>query len=204
MVQYLKEEVRARIDGAALDLFAAKGYQGATMAAIARVAGVSTGNIYRYYPGKEALFEAVLPDRFVRRFRALLTERLDAASGAGDIRDLPEEHHYWAAAGRLLDFTVAHRRETIVLLGKCGGTPYENVGREVVEELLAAAMSHAPALASRARARRPVAFDLEEIYRNYVSSLVRILERFEDGAEIREAVRTYESYHLGGLASLLP
>jgi AcrR family transcriptional regulator len=203
MVQYLKEDVRARIDEAALDLFAAEGYQGATMAGIAGAAGISTGNVYRYYAGKEDLFATVVPPRLVRRFRTLLAERLEAARGAGDVRDLPEGHDYWTAAGRLMDFTVSHRREMVVLLGKSAGTRYEHVGPEVVEEMVAAAKAHAPTLAERADASPAVSFDLEEIYRNYVASLVRILERFEDGEEIREATRTYERYHLGGLAGLL-
>jgi AcrR family transcriptional regulator len=203
MTQYLKEDVRARIDEAALDLFSAQGYQGATMAAIARAAGISTGNVYRYYSGKEALFETVVPPALVRRFRELLAERLGAARGMADVRDLPDSHAYWVAAGRLLDFTVRHRRETIVLLGNSAGTRYERVGREVVDELVDAAKAHAPSLASKAEARPAVAFDLEEIYRNYVASLVRILKRFADGKQIREATRTYERYHLGGLAGLL-
>lgn len=54
----LSPERRARIlEGAAL-VFARDGYEGASMAGIAREAAVSKGTLYNYYPGKSALFGA--------------------------------------------------------------------------------------------------------------------------------------------------
>lgn len=209
MTQYLKEDVRTRILDAALRELAAQGYEGATMAAIAAAADISTGNVYRYYGGKEKLFEAVVPPALVRRFRDLLSARLeaapepDAAEGTADVLDLDEEHPYWTAAGRLLDFAVEHRLETVVFLGRAAGTRYETVGEEVVDQLVRAAKEHSAALSRRVERSAALAFDLEEIYRNYVASLVRILERFHRPEDIREATRTYERYHLAGLATLL-
>lgn len=203
MTQYLKEDVRTRILDAALEQLAAQGYEGATMAAIAAAADISTGNVYRYYGGKEKLFEAVVPPALVRRFRDLLSARLEAAQDLDDVLDLDEEHPYWTAAGRLLDFAVEHRLETVVFLGRAGGTRYETVGEEVVDELVRAAKDHSPALSRRVERSAALAFDLEEIYRNYVASLVRILERFHRPEDIREATRAYERYHLAGLATLL-
>ena len=72
VAQYLKEEVQQRIDRAALETFAQEGFARATVAAIARRAAISTGNVYRYYPGKEALFEALLPPSFAEQLRELL------------------------------------------------------------------------------------------------------------------------------------
>lgn len=203
MTQYLKDDVRARILDAARREFAAQGYEGATMAAIATAADISTGNVYRYYRGKEKLFEAVVPPSLVGRFRDLLSARLEAAQELDDVLDLDEEHPYWTAAGRLLDLAVEHRLETVVFLGRAEGTRYETVGEEVVEELVRAAKDHSPALTRRVERSAALAFDLEEIYRNYVASLVRILERFHRPEDIREATRAYERYHLAGLATLL-
>ena len=55
-------KTRARILETALSLVREKGYDRATMRAMAREAGVSLGNIYNYYAGKEALltFPAVV------------------------------------------------------------------------------------------------------------------------------------------------
>jgi AcrR family transcriptional regulator len=61
---------RDRILEAALEVFAEKGLHGATMVEIARRAGLTGGALYRYYPGKEELFQAVI-DQHSGAFSAL-------------------------------------------------------------------------------------------------------------------------------------
>jgi len=51
------EQTRAAIVEAALRLFLENGYEATTMRAIAREAGVATGNAYYYYGSKEALIQ---------------------------------------------------------------------------------------------------------------------------------------------------
>ncbi|KHF35681.1 Nucleoid occlusion factor SlmA [Paenibacillus sp. P1XP2] len=60
MVQVLKEELRQAIVRHAQDEFAQHGYANASIKRIAANAGISVGNLYRYFPGKEALFETVV------------------------------------------------------------------------------------------------------------------------------------------------
>ncbi len=50
---------------AAMAAFAADGYEGATIADVARRAGVSPGLVVHYYRTKAELFEAVIEDRFL-------------------------------------------------------------------------------------------------------------------------------------------
>ncbi len=59
----LSPERRARILAGATEIFIADGYEGASMARIAETANVSKGTLYNYYPGKEALFGAVVRQR---------------------------------------------------------------------------------------------------------------------------------------------
>jgi AcrR family transcriptional regulator len=48
-------DVRAKVERAALALFAAKGVDGVSIAEIAQMAGVSQGALYRHYPSKEEM-----------------------------------------------------------------------------------------------------------------------------------------------------
>ncbi len=85
--------VQARIDSildAAMPLFATKGIERTTMQEIASDAGLSTGAVYRYFPGKEQLLEAVF-NRSIERERALFARasaeaptRLDALARVGE------------------------------------------------------------------------------------------------------------------------
>ncbi|MGH3556630.1 MAG: TetR/AcrR family transcriptional regulator [Mycobacterium sp.] len=57
-------ELRRGVLAAAADLFAHDGFDGATMAGIAGVSGRSLKVLYAAFPGKQKLFEAVMPDRY--------------------------------------------------------------------------------------------------------------------------------------------
>src|SRR6201982_3807108 len=56
----LAGDVKARILNAAQRVFLKKGYQGASLDEIAEGAPASKPTIYSHFPGKEALFEAVV------------------------------------------------------------------------------------------------------------------------------------------------
>ncbi|GAA4982812.1 TetR/AcrR family transcriptional regulator [Actinopolymorpha pittospori] len=69
---------RARVLDAAESVFAADGLS-AAMEDIARTAGVGVGTIYRHFPTKDALFEAIIVNRYER-----LADDADALSAAKD------------------------------------------------------------------------------------------------------------------------
>ncbi len=200
MPQVLKDEVEQRIRDAALAEFAEGGFGTARMSDIARRAGVSAGNIYHYFPGKQALFEAVVPGTLARRLRALLEERVRASATQEGAR--PETGTPWGeAAEATVSFALENPRATVILLGRAEGTAYAGLAEEVVGMLVRAAVSRVE------RAGRVVPetlrFDVEQAYRAYVAAWVRILERFADPAAFREALAGYERYHLEGLRALL-
>jgi AcrR family transcriptional regulator len=56
----LPDERPAQILDAALDVFASKGFQAATMQEVAEAAGITKGTIYLYFPGKTELFLATV------------------------------------------------------------------------------------------------------------------------------------------------
>ncbi|MFI1763099.1 TetR/AcrR family transcriptional regulator [Streptomyces sp. NPDC020800] len=57
------EERRAEIVGAALEVIAARGYRGASLAAVAERVGLTQQGLLHYFPTKDALLVAVLQER---------------------------------------------------------------------------------------------------------------------------------------------
>lgn len=53
---------RRQIVDAAATVFATKGFEGATTAEICRAAGISSGNLFHYFPNKRAVFRAVFEE----------------------------------------------------------------------------------------------------------------------------------------------
>ena len=76
------EETRERLRDAAVRVFELKGYEGATVAQIAREAGVSSGAIYAHYAGKAELLVDALRAHRQRAVAAVLASdgRTDAAT----------------------------------------------------------------------------------------------------------------------------
>jgi AcrR family transcriptional regulator len=199
MPQIRKPEIDDRLARAALEVFARDGYEGATIAAIAARAGVSTGNVYRYHASKEALFRAVVPDALVHRFRALLEARLETARGVRTLADEPPES-YLLASAELLGFTVEHRLAVLIVLGRADGSRHAAVRAEVETQLVAAALRHAK---ERKKQGEPIRFALRRIYAGFLDTMVEALATFEEPARLRAAVEAFTAYHLAGLRRLL-
>lgn len=62
MAQVLKEEVRHSILNAARRSFIEYGYSNSTVRQIAKGAQITVGNVYRYYSGKEDIYQAIIAD----------------------------------------------------------------------------------------------------------------------------------------------
>ena len=58
--------VKTKVERAAVDLFAANGFDGVSIADIAAAAGVSQGALYRHYPSKEELAWALFSTAYLR------------------------------------------------------------------------------------------------------------------------------------------
>ncbi len=98
------ERSRTQILSAALRLFSSQGYRGTNMREIAEAAGVSTGNVYHQFKGKEAVFQTLLDDYAVMVASPDYPFNTAVAEGA-----FPEDLEKLAAAVRLgLEQTRAH------------------------------------------------------------------------------------------------
>lgn len=79
--QHVQRQKRAAIVTAATELFLANGYDGTSLASVARAAGVSTATLFKRFPTKADLFDAIVTGQWVQESREA---RLP---GAGDPRN---------------------------------------------------------------------------------------------------------------------
>ena len=200
MAQRLKDDVRQRLVDAALDAFVLSGWRGARLADIAAAAGVSTGNVYRYFPDKDAVLAAAVPPALAAGLLRLLRRRVRDLATLDDWRRANVDGN--PSVDALLDFWIANRRAVIVLLGRADGSPLGHV-----RPLVAAELTRMAARWQRAHTDRPVPpetrFVLRRIFEGTVEMIVAILAEHEDPAAIREAFRAFWRFQLAGLQSLL-
>jgi AcrR family transcriptional regulator len=197
-MQVLKPELRVRALEAAEAEFAEAGYRGATMANIAARAGMSTGNLYRYFRNKDALFETLFPASFANELLRLLRKRVGSLVDAEDLTDLgaPAQED----AGALLDFWIANRLKVIVLLDRAEGSVHEDFRRRFVDALIQPSLKKLRAEAGGRRVGGPARLVIETLFDNTVRMVVAILESDDDPEAIAAAFAGFWSYQLAGLA----
>lgn len=203
MAQRLKEEVQLRIGAAALHVFAGQGFEQAKLAAIARDAGVSTGNLYRYYGSKEALFLDVVPRDQAARFLRLLRARVRAIPAADRWAVQTARHNPEAQA--LLRFIVEQREVVLVLLAGAAESPLAHV-RGLVEryfEDMANGLAQGLRGPGRRAPREVPRVVLRQVFVATLDMIVAILREAKDGAAIEQAFEAFWRYQLNGLQALL-
>jgi AcrR family transcriptional regulator len=200
MPQVLKDSVRARIHAAALEVFAARGFGGASMSAIAARAGVATGNLYRYHANKEALFAALISQELVRRFEALLDQSVLALSHL--TTDGPPVHE-GPAGEELLRFWIEHRLEVVILLDRAAETPFASFGERFVARLVALTVAQLRAAHPGVRIPGAARLVLTHIFENTRRTIAAILEGSADERSIREGIAAFRAYQIHGLRGLM-
>jgi AcrR family transcriptional regulator len=201
MPQVLKDEVRAHILDGALAVFARDGFESATMASIARAAGVGAASIYRYYESKGELFDAVITPELAKRFQSLLRRRVSALARntlRGDSAD--------DAGGDMLQFWIENRLAVVVLLDRAAGTPHAQYGEHFVELLtrhtIAELHANRPGPGPGLELGAPQRFVLRAIFENTRRLLASVLAHHSDPDELREAIETFWCYQVAGLRGL--
>lgn len=115
---------RTQIVDGARRVFLAEGYEGASMAGIAREAGVSKGTLYVYFTNKEALFSAVAEEA-CRRQGDSVFDMLEAPGTAAEL--LP-------AFGRhFMDFLLSDRTTGLRRLVTAESQKFPELGRVFYE-----------------------------------------------------------------------
>jgi AcrR family transcriptional regulator len=204
MVQTLKDEIRENIDAAALDVFSKKGFRDTTMADIAKGAGVSVGNIYRYYKGKEDLFYSLIKPDFIEELKSLLGAKMKTADGMElyRMRDYDPMNMRDIA---LKDFFSENRLKTIIVMDKNEGTRYEGFKEELVRFITETSLQYVDTMKDKRRiALSEVNVDLLKIvYSNLYSAVVEILKIYKDVEDIYDAYENLLDYHFFGIVKLM-
>ncbi len=180
-MQIRKTEIDEKIKAAARREFLERGYAGASIQRIVAYAEVSVGNFYRYYTGKDDLFDAVVGSvsKFIPKFVADL-------AGTITVLDMPLEQFSSFMAKEMCRVFRRHKDELNILLHGAAGTEYSDF-REVVEQLVCGIIVRRNfgerALGVHERMLANVAAS------GYMSGVVELLREEWTESEFNEAVR---------------
>ena len=196
MPQVLKPEVRARILRAGLEVFAAQGYLGATMNAIAEQAELGAASLYRYFPSKAELFEAAITPDLAAQFERLMEQRVRALAEQSSKAPFKPNQDYGA---EMLDFWLEHRLAVVVLLDRAQGSSYEHYGERFVALLLKSTLEQIRNAGSNVQITAAARLVLTRIFENTRTTLATILAHSDNPRVLREAIEAFWSYQIPGL-----
>jgi AcrR family transcriptional regulator len=150
-VQVLKDDIREAILRIAKNWFLDKGYDKTSMKEIAREVDVSVGNIYRYYPNKEALFLGVLAPTSQALTLLLSDHEASSEASPGSSGFLGE------LSGVLSRLLLEHRDGLLLLYYRSEGTPLEEAKEKLIVQLTEHVYEHVRGLPVDERAAKPLA-----------------------------------------------
>ena len=121
------------IQRAALAEFLDKGFLGASLRQIVKIAGVTTGAFYGYFSSKEALFASLVEPHAA----ALMGRFMEAQTSFADLAEEEQPKHMGEASGDYVDWMVdyicQHRAPVKLLLCRAEGTSYQRFVHNMVE-----------------------------------------------------------------------
>ncbi len=132
----LNDELAAKILDAAKKEFLEKGYRNASMRSIAAAVNATTGAIYRYYNGKEALFEALAAapaEEFFQRYKSY-SDNFSKQSLDMQLTTLPQISDKPNGEIELLMKYIYEHYDAFKLIACCSvGTGYESYVERLTE-----------------------------------------------------------------------
>jgi AcrR family transcriptional regulator len=124
-MQVLKDEMRKRIFEAAIKEFSDKGFVNASMRDIAKGAGMTVGNLYRYFKDKEALFYNVVGPAYESLMK-LVKKSIEIVNRSFD------NSFFEFLAEQILKISKEHKIELLILFEGSTGTKYERAKEDMV------------------------------------------------------------------------
>ena len=180
-MQYLKDEVRKNIVEEALKEFKQGGYKGTSIRSIAKNSNTSVGNFYKYYHGKDDLYENLIGPVYDRLMDYINQfDKVELNEKADDI--------FYELMEKIMEIFKESSTEITILLNKSEGSKYENCKKTFVDfvtRIVSQKMKYELSLQGK---RLKNNFIIYLISYNLVESISIILREKEDGIEVRKLI----------------
>ena len=197
------EETQRNILETAKRHFLSDGLTGASLRNIVKDAGLTTGAFYKYYPTKEALFDA-LTDPYLEHIYEIYDqvvaefEKLSADYQTKNMASISDE-----GMEQMLDYVYDHY-DNFKLLLKCGDSgKYEDFIHGMVDREIKSSNRYLEKMKEEG-VEVPVVDDslMHMIYTGFFSSIFQIIEHDIDRITAKENIKQLKQFNIGGFERL--
>jgi len=200
-MQVLKEEVRKRIKKAARNEFEQKGYQKASMRSMALSAGITVGNLYRYFKNKDDLFQVIIQSAFEEIYK--FVDGFARFEKTTLFKKEEQEDFIKTFKESLIRIYLQHRSELIILLNGSEGSPMEHA-REQIISLIAWRIKEEAFPKMKKKMMIPEDDFLARVLAtSFIEGISLVLKKFEDKEKTKELFIQFTHLYFRGLFSEL-
>ncbi|MHC1719356.1 MAG: TetR/AcrR family transcriptional regulator [Clostridiaceae bacterium] len=195
-MQYLKDEVRTNITKKALQEFKEKGYNGASIRNIAKIANTSVGNIYKYFDGKDDIYETLIGSVHAKVMGCI-------AQFSQVELDENAEGVFYGLMENIMDLVEGNSDELSVLFNKSEGSEYENCKNTFIDfitDTVTRMMNYKLSLVGKSLQDN---FKIYLLSCSLVNSISIILSEKKDSTEIKKQILDMIDIHFGNIIDKL-
>ncbi|WP_069648843.1 TetR/AcrR family transcriptional regulator [Caloranaerobacter ferrireducens] len=187
-MQILKDEIRDSIYNAALKEFKEKGYEKASMRSIAKKAGVSVGNMYRYFKNKDDLFFAVIGPVYNELIKFISQQKsLEAFDRETENLNIDVQ------ARELVEIYLKYKEELLILIDGSKGSKYEGAKEEIVKLVQNVIINILEVKAKNSNINTEPYFAYV-LSKSVIEGVILILKHYEDDEKVRGMVMQFVGF----------
>jgi AcrR family transcriptional regulator len=200
-MQVLKEEVRQKIKKAARNEFEQKGYQKASMRSIALSAGVTVGNLYRYFKNKDDLFQVIIQPAFEEIYK--FVDGFARFEKTTLFKKEQQEDFIKTFKESLIRIYLQHRSELIILLNGSEGSPMEHAREQIISLIAWRIKEEAFPKMKKKMIIPEDDFLAKVLATSFIEGISLVLKKFEDKEKTKELFTQFTHLYFRGLFSEL-
>lgn len=187
-MQVLKEEVRRNILSAAKNLFYEKGYSNASIRDIAKQAGITEGNVYRYFTNKEHILEGIVQPAYDQIMELIgITEQMIDPDGTNSFQKFRD-----IINSAILRIAREFRLELLILFKGTTGTRFEKTRQEVI--MLIEKRIYDGILKKVLQEDQDAVFLSKIIAHAFLDSMIMVISDVESNDKLEKMIRWLSGY----------
>jgi len=200
-MQVLKEEVRGKIRIAALYEFEQNGYQKTSMRSIASSAGVTVGNLYRYFKNKDDLFNVIIQPafqeiyKFIDEFARFKNTTLSQKKQKDNFIKTFEES--------LIRIYNQHRSELVILLNGSKGSQMDNAREQIISLIAGRIKKEAFPRMEKRRIMAEDDFLAQVLATSFIEGISLVLNKYKDKKRTKELFTQFSHIYFRNLLNEL-
>jgi AcrR family transcriptional regulator len=200
MSQFKKNEVKEKIEEAALDLFFNKGYSDTSINDICKEAKTSVGNIYRYFSNKADIYDALISKEFLDILKNNLIKRTNILHKTQfDISISINEKDWYET--EYFDFLTNNKKKLVVFYLYTRETNNDATLNEIIQDMMKAKLSILN-LSDNSRIPHEYINTATLLIKSNIVLNIEILAQDIAAQELKILLKNIDLYHLKGISAL--